>query len=93
MVAAHNEIIGRLGRGCACQVSVFSASGRVESGRRATDPSESELSQGLYSGLIGNGFVQCFFNLMKTDSMATESTEEHGSNQYPLESFPMFFRG
>jgi hypothetical protein len=28
-----------------------------------------------------------FFNLMVTEMMATESTEEHGKNQYPFTAF------
>jgi hypothetical protein len=31
---------------------------------------------------------QCFFNVMMTDSTATESTEKHGKNQHPLQLFP-----
>jgi hypothetical protein len=31
---------------------------------------------------------QCSFNLLMTDSMATEPTEKHGKNEHPLECFP-----
>ena len=30
----------------------------------------------------------CFFDLMMTDIMATESTEKHGNNEKPFEFFP-----